>query len=95
MERTTASLRQLNFGESPDKHGYLNWYIENNEVSKIEEVDIDYDYVYLNVYLKDGDIDYDNLGKYIDKQMIIKDVINVKIKWTAITSDINKENERN
>lgn len=89
-----SSLRQLNFGESPDKHGYLNWYIENNEVSKIEEVDIDYDYVYLNVYLKDGDIDYDNLGKYIDKQMIIKDVINVKIKWTAITSDINKENER-
>lgn len=88
-----SSLRQLSFGESPDKHGYLNWIINDNNV-KIEEINIDSDYVYLNLYLNDDNIDYDDLSKYLDKQMIIKNDIFVKVKWTALSSEINKENER-
>lgn len=81
-----SSLIQQNFGEKPHGHGYILWDIKKGEGQHIE---VDNQHVYINFELN-NDIDYDNLNL---SSKYIKDEPEIKIKWTDISSQINKENE--
>jgi len=85
-----SSLFQLNFGESIDKHGFLIWDINDKKEISYKEINIDSDYVYVNVYINEG-FNYEDIKIELP---IVKPNIRVKIKWSDYSSNINRINER-
>ena len=88
-----SSLNQTEYGESPDKHGFILWNVSDKNDITYTEHDVENDYVYLNYYLdnKKSEIDYDNLDITLD---IIKPKIYLKIHWTDFVSNIKSHNKR-
>lgn len=81
-----GSLIQQDFGESPEKHGYLLWDIIND---KVDEIDILNDHNYINFNIK-RDTDYDNLNL---THPLLNEKSEVKVNWTDLSANINFENE--
>jgi DNA repair exonuclease SbcCD ATPase subunit len=83
-----GSLIQQNFGELPEKHGYLLWDIETGEV---KEKDIHNDYKFINININ-KDTDYNNLK--LNTNIEKSDKIKVKVKWEDYSAYMNTENEK-
>lgn len=66
-----GSLIQQNFSESIDYHGYLLWNVDTNTFKHIE---IDNDYIFLNLYVDNGIVSNEEniLSKYKNKKLRIK-----------------------
>jgi len=88
-EKTIAfpsSTIQQNFGESPDKHGYMIWDIKNKTGKLIE---LQTEYTKLNFYIEPG-FDYDDI-KFGHK--LLTNLSYIKIHWHDISANINDTNE--
>jgi len=81
-----SSTIQQNFGETPDKHGYMLWDIINK---KGELVEIQTEYTKLNFYIEPG-FDYDNIDF---KHNLMTDKSFIKVHWKDISANIDDDNE--
>jgi len=81
-----SSTIQQNFGESPDKHGYMLWDLDNKTGDLIE---LQTNYTKLNFIIEPG-FDYDNIT-FNHKLLTSKSFI--KIKWHDLSANINDSNE--
>jgi DNA repair exonuclease SbcCD ATPase subunit len=81
-----SSLIGQDFGESPEKHGYLLWNIINNTV---KEIDIPNNNNYIN-FIVSTHTDYDALDLI---HPLLNPLSNVKITWTDLSANVNFENE--
>lgn len=81
-----GSTIQQDFGEAPEKHGYLLWDIIND---KVDEIDIPNDHSYINFIVTRG-TDYDNINL---THPLLNEKSEVKVKWTDLSANINFENE--
>ena len=81
-----SSLIQQNFGETPDKHGYILWDIKAKTHDFIE---IHNEHTYINFELPEN-TNYDKLKL---ESPHIKSEPEIKVKWTDLSSNVNKNNE--
>jgi len=81
-----GSTIQQNFGETPDKHGFLLWNLQNKTAKLIE---IQTDYTKLNFYIEPG-FDYNNIS-FNHKLLTNKSYI--KVHWSDISANIDEINE--
>jgi len=88
-EKTIAyasSTIQQNFGETPDKHGYMLWDIQEKSGQLIA---LQTEYTKLNFYIEPG-FDYD---KILFNHDLITDNSFIKVHWKDISANINDDNE--
>jgi DNA repair exonuclease SbcCD nuclease subunit len=82
----SSSLIQQNFGELPHSHGFIMWDIKNGTHEFIEMPN---EHVFINFEVKEN-TDYENLNL---TSPYIKSQPEIKVKWSDISSQINKSNE--
>lgn len=82
----SSSLIQQNFGELPYGHGFIMWDLKNKTHEFIE---IPNEHTYINFELKEN-TDYENL---LLESPYIKSKPEIKVKWTDLSSNVNKSNE--
>lgn len=85
-----GSLIQQNYGESIDKHGTLVWNVENKSTEFIE---IENDYVFINIDIKSGEYNVDLLDKYKDKHIRLR--CNITDTFQHTYANIQEEFKRN
>lgn len=81
-----SSLIGQDFGEAPEKHGYLLWDIIND---KVDEIDIPNDHNYINFNVA-RNTNYDNINL---NHPLLNEKSEVKVNWTDLSANINFENE--
>jgi DNA repair exonuclease SbcCD nuclease subunit/DNA repair exonuclease SbcCD ATPase subunit len=84
-----GSTIQQNFGELPEKHGYILWNIEDKDNFTSEHIHIPNEHTYIN-FIVGKDTDYDNLNlsnKYITEQS------EIKVQWRDLSANVTYENE--
>lgn len=81
-----SSLIQQNFGETPDSHGFIMWDLKNKTHDFIEVIN---EHTYINFDVIEN-TDYDKL-KFESK--FIRSNPEIKVKWSDLSSNVNKENE--
>jgi len=81
-----GSTIQQDFGETPDKHGYMVWDIKN-KVGELVEVQTDYTKISFNI---EQGFDYDNIDF---NHNLITEKSYIKIKWSDLNSEVNEKNE--
>lgn len=86
----SSSLIQQNGGESIENHGYLLWDVIDGTV---EEIDIPNEYGYVNFHIKEG-FNYETIKITLPENTPTKS-FQLTIHWNDLSSNINKENERN
>lgn len=86
-----SSTIQQSFGEDVDKHGLLVWDITSKTDFEVEEIDINNEYTFINLYINEGE-DYDNLSLKSNER--IGKFPEFKIHWKDLSSNINTDNER-
>ena len=64
-----GSTIQQHIGESIDFHGFLIWNVHTHTHTFVH---IDNDYVFIDVHINDGIIDYNDIDKYKDKKLRIR-----------------------
>ena len=88
-----SSLVQQNFGESPDKHGFIEWQIENANDYKSIFHEIKNDQNLINLYFNEN-IDYDNIIINTPYNKLINTQSELKVHWSDYSANINLENEQ-
>lgn len=86
----SGSLIQNNFGEDPEKHGYLIWDIYDDKTFECTEVDIKNDYTYITFNINEG-FDYDNI-EFDDKNATEKSFF--RYVWNDVYYNFNNENHQ-
>ena len=82
-----GSTIQQNFGELPENHGFINWYLGDNITS--EHINIPNDYNFINFTIP-KDTDYDDLNL---NHELLNSLSDIKIHWRDLSANVNYENE--
>ena len=77
-----SSTIQQNFGESPDKHGFMLWDIIDKSAELIE---LQTDFTKLNFHIE-PDFDYDDITF---NHKLITNKSFIKVHWADISANIN------